>query len=95
MTQEEFEPSTTKEVDNDHIDNIDRFTYDIRQRMVWFIQHFTGNKYCIMCGKVIRINKAEDTEDFDIHMNNHHQDEEIVKVYLEIWTQIKDSPAFN
>lgn len=94
MTQEEeFEPRATREVNNDHIDDLYKFTYDVRLRMVWFIEHFTSNKWCPICADIIKIYKAGDSDDFDIHMNNHHDDKAIIMCYLELYEKVR--PALS
>lgn len=91
MTQEEFEPSRASGTDGDLIADLDRFTFDVRQRMVFFIMHFTGNKYCPICEQIIKVYKEDDGVDFDIHMNNDHNDDMIIMQYLEMYKEIKDA----
>lgn len=90
-TQDTFEPPHHCGIPKDLITDLDRFTFDIRQRMIHFLKHFTSEKYCPFCEKVIKISHLDDTDDYDIHMHTHHNDELIIKKYLEIWKQIRDS----
>lgn len=90
MTQDEFEPARVEGANIDLIKNLDRYTFDIRQRVIWFIRHFTSNKWCPLCEDIIKIYKEDDSEDFDIHMHSRHNDEEILRLYIEMYKKIKD-----
>jgi len=86
---QEFIPTIPNGKEVDLIKDLHAFTGDIRQRIVFVLQHFTSSKYCPICEEPIRMSVNDNVDDYDIHMNNIHSDEEVINRFRLFLKQFK------